>query len=262
MNRVSMGEGINLSLDQELSAFVTSSLMPIVYNLLLELEKQRSIQNICFLALDLTPMIQAKPKICQNFSLQVMVFISYQMIISLLLLISSNLLTYHFSSISSISPFPCSSKEQDDSNASTLTFSLPRPHVSSPWWGGVHFKLWLGHYPRPCPVAHYPRWVGPGEEGSLDFTIDEVLALKKNGRIKSSGTFAVRMKEKGVTIVSTTMNLNGPFRSFVSARGVILDIHLNVSQRLPFFDNTYIPCMRWASGFQLRCWASSSSMCI
>lgn len=130
MSRVSMGEGINLSLDQESSAFVTSSLMPIVYNLLLELEKQRSIQNICFLALDLTPMIQAKPKICQKFSLQVMDFISYQMIISLLLLISSNLLTYHFSSISSISPFPCSSKEQDDSNASTLTLSLPRPHVS------------------------------------------------------------------------------------------------------------------------------------
>lgn len=152
MSRVSMGEGINLSLDQESSAFVTSSLMPIVYNLLLELEKQRSIQNICFLALDLTPMIQAKPKICQKFSLQVMDFISYQMIISLLLLISSNLLTYHFSSISSISPFPCSSKEQDDSNASTLTFSLPRPHVSSPWWGGVGYTSNFGSDTIHAPV--------------------------------------------------------------------------------------------------------------
>lgn len=63
------------------------------------------------------------------------------------------------------------------------------------------------------------RCAGPGEEGSLDFTIDEVLALKKNGSIRigpdigcGSATYAVRMKEKGVTIVCTTMNLNGPFR--------------------------------------------------
>lgn len=63
-----------------------------------------------------------------------------------------------------------------------------------------------------------PRWVGPGEEGSLDFTVDEVLALKKNGRIRigldiggGAGTLAVRMKEMGDTIVSTTMNLIGPF---------------------------------------------------
>ncbi|URE44874.1 hypothetical protein MUK42_15158 [Musa troglodytarum] len=45
------------------------------------------------------------------------------------------------------------------------------------------------------------------------------------------------MRERNVTIVSTTMNLNGPFSSFMAARGVV-PLYLSVSQRLPFFDNT------------------------
>ncbi|KAG9443943.1 hypothetical protein H6P81_015283 [Aristolochia fimbriata] len=86
------------------------------------------------------------------------------------------------------------------------------------------------------------RWVTPG--GALDFTVDQVLSLKKPGTIRigvdiggGSGTFAVRMRERGATIVTTSMNFNGPFNSFIASRGVI-PLYISVSQRLPFFDNT------------------------
>ncbi|XP_077230772.1 putative methyltransferase At1g29790 [Tasmannia lanceolata] len=86
------------------------------------------------------------------------------------------------------------------------------------------------------------RWIGPG--GSLDFSIDQVLAVKKPGTIRigldiggGSGTFAVRMKERNITIVTTSMNFNGPFNSFIASRGVV-PLYVSVSQRLPFFDNT------------------------
>lgn len=85
------------------------------------------------------------------------------------------------------------------------------------------------------------RWVNLG--GDLDFTVEEVVGLK-NGTIRigldlggGTGTFAVRMKEQNVTIVTTTLNLNGPFNNFVALRGVV-PIYMTISQRLPFFDNT------------------------
>ncbi|KAG1330580.1 hypothetical protein COCNU_02G005480 [Cocos nucifera] len=88
------------------------------------------------------------------------------------------------------------------------------------------------------------RWVNPSSN-PLDFTIDEALAAASpSGSIRigldiggGSGTFAVRMKERNVTIVTTSMNLNGPFNSFIAARGVV-PLYISVSQRLPFFDNT------------------------
>ncbi|CAL9179703.1 unnamed protein product [Musa hybrid cultivar] len=88
------------------------------------------------------------------------------------------------------------------------------------------------------------RWVAPSDN-PLDFSIDEVLqAADPVGSVRigldiggGSGTFAVRMRERNVTIVSTTMNFNGPFSSFMAARGVV-PLYLSVSQRLPFFDNT------------------------
>ncbi|KAJ4959688.1 hypothetical protein NE237_019598 [Protea cynaroides] len=86
------------------------------------------------------------------------------------------------------------------------------------------------------------RWITQGH--GLDFSIDEVLATKKPGTLRigldlggGTGTFAIRMREKNVTIVTTSMNLNGPFNSFIASRGVI-PLFLSVSQRLPFFDNT------------------------
>ncbi|CAI9110383.1 OLC1v1010392C1 [Oldenlandia corymbosa var. corymbosa] len=88
------------------------------------------------------------------------------------------------------------------------------------------------------------RWVGPNTKSNLNFTIDEVLAVKKPGTIRIGldigggvGTFAVRMAERNVTIVTTSINLNGPFNNFIASRGVI-PLYMTISQRLPFFDNT------------------------
>lgn len=85
------------------------------------------------------------------------------------------------------------------------------------------------------------RWVGRGR--SVDFTIKEVLAMK-NGTIRigldiggGTGSFAVRMKEEDVTIVTTTMNFDGPFNNMIALRGVV-PLYMTISQRLPFFDNT------------------------
>uniref|UniRef100_A0A7N0VLF0 S-adenosyl-L-methionine-dependent methyltransferase n=1 Tax=Kalanchoe fedtschenkoi TaxID=63787 RepID=A0A7N0VLF0_KALFE len=90
------------------------------------------------------------------------------------------------------------------------------------------------------------RWTGKGRsgEGSLDFTIDEVMATRKPGTIRIGldigggvATFAVRMRDWNVTILTTSMNLNGPFNNFIASRGVV-PLYITISQRLPFFDNT------------------------
>ncbi|KAK7844597.1 hypothetical protein CFP56_010725 [Quercus suber] len=52
-----------------------------------------------------------------------------------------------------------------------------------------------------------------------------------------TATFATKMRERNVTIITSTLNLDGPFNSFIASRGLI-PIHVNVSQRLPFFENT------------------------
>lgn len=36
-----------------------------------------------------------------------------------------------------------------------------------------------------------------------------------------SATFAVRMMERSIKIVKTSMNLNGPFSNFIALRGVV-----------------------------------------
>ncbi|GLJ49102.1 hypothetical protein SUGI_1035910 [Cryptomeria japonica] len=89
------------------------------------------------------------------------------------------------------------------------------------------------------------RWLRPG--GSIDYSIDEVLALKK-GTIRigldiggGTATFAVRMRERNVTIVTTSMNFNGPFNNFIASRGVV-PLYITITQRLPFFDNTLEAC--------------------
>eukprot|EP01018_Ginkgo_biloba_P035791 Gb_08472 [translate_table: standard] len=85
------------------------------------------------------------------------------------------------------------------------------------------------------------RWMS--SHGAMDYSIDEVLAMKHNTiRIGldiggGSGTFAVRMREKNVTIVTTSMNFNGPFNTFMASRGVV-PLYITVTQRMPFFDNT------------------------
>ncbi|KAL3522564.1 hypothetical protein ACH5RR_015398 [Cinchona calisaya] len=88
------------------------------------------------------------------------------------------------------------------------------------------------------------RWAGTSISGGLDFSIDEVLAVKKPGTVRIGldigggvATFAVRMRERNITIITTSMNLNGPFNTFIASRGLI-PLYISISQRLPFFDNT------------------------
>ncbi|KAL0387465.1 UNVERIFIED_CONTAM: hypothetical protein Sradi_2628300 [Sesamum radiatum] len=52
-----------------------------------------------------------------------------------------------------------------------------------------------------------------------------------------TGTFAARMRERDVTIVSTALNLGAPFNEMIALRGLI-PLYVTLNQRLPFFDNT------------------------
>ena len=87
-----------------------------------------------------------------------------------------------------------------------------------------------------------PRWVAQGNSSS-DFLAREVLDIKPGGvRIGldfsvGTGTFAARMRELNVTIVTATINLGAPFSETIALRGLV-PLYLTVNQRLPFFDNT------------------------
>ncbi|KAK4424643.1 hypothetical protein Salat_1657900 [Sesamum alatum] len=77
----------------------------------------------------------------------------------------------------------------------------------------------------------------------IDFLIKDVLAIKP-GEIRigldygvGTGTFAARMRERDVTIVSTALNLGAPFNEMIALRGLI-PLYVTLNQRLPFFDNT------------------------
>ncbi|KDP32451.1 hypothetical protein JCGZ_13376 [Jatropha curcas] len=79
------------------------------------------------------------------------------------------------------------------------------------------------------------RWML--DNGGLDYGIDQVVKVKPQGSIRigldiggGTGTFAARMKERNITIITSTMNLDGPFNSFIASRGLI-PIHLSVSQK-------------------------------
>jgi SAM-dependent methyltransferase len=87
------------------------------------------------------------------------------------------------------------------------------------------------------------RWTNPNSNG-LDFSIDDVLKTRKPGSVRTGldigggvATFAVRMKERNITIITTSLNLNGPFNTFIASRGVV-PLYMSISQRFPFFDNT------------------------
>lgn len=93
-----------------------------------------------------------------------------------------------------------------------------------------------------------PRWlnrgeIDPGTNQTADFSIAEVLEIKQ-GEIRigldfsiGTGTFAARMREQNVTIVSATINLGAPFNEMIALRGLV-PLYLTVNQRLPFFDST------------------------
>ncbi|KAH0766353.1 hypothetical protein KY290_002331 [Solanum tuberosum] len=93
-----------------------------------------------------------------------------------------------------------------------------------------------------------PRWIVHSYQDSsskmtADILITEVLNLKP-GEIRigldfsvGTGTFAARMREHNVTIVSATINLGAPFNEMIALRGLI-PLYMTINQRLPFFDNT------------------------
>ncbi|XP_031495531.1 probable methyltransferase At1g29790 [Nymphaea colorata] len=86
------------------------------------------------------------------------------------------------------------------------------------------------------------RWIKAMDRN--DFVVDDVLALG-NGGIRigldvggGTGTFAARMAERNVTVITSTLNLNAPFNEFVAARG-LFPLFLTLGQRFPFFDGTF-----------------------
>ncbi|XP_057961554.1 probable methyltransferase At1g29790 isoform X2 [Malania oleifera] len=77
----------------------------------------------------------------------------------------------------------------------------------------------------------------------IDFLIRDVLAIKP-GEMRigldfgvGTGSFAARMREQNVTIISTALNLGAPFNEMIALRG-LLPLYVTLNQRLPFFDNT------------------------
>lgn len=86
------------------------------------------------------------------------------------------------------------------------------------------------------------RWLE--DNGNLDFGIDGVLGTKPPGTIRigldiggGTATFAARLRERNITIITSSMNFDGPFNSFIASRGLV-PIHISIAHRLPFFDNT------------------------
>lgn len=77
-----------------------------------------------------------------------------------------------------------------------------------------------------------------------DFVIDEVLALGSGGiRIGfdiggGSGSFAARMAEKNVTVITNTLNIDAPFSEFIAARG-LFPLYMSLDHRFPFYDNVF-----------------------
>lgn len=77
-----------------------------------------------------------------------------------------------------------------------------------------------------------------------DFLIDEVLVMAKDGvRIGfdiggGSGTFAARMAEKNVTVVTTSLNIDAPFNEFIASRG-LFPLYLSLDHRFPFYDHVF-----------------------
>ncbi|KMS96045.1 hypothetical protein BVRB_002460 [Beta vulgaris subsp. vulgaris] len=81
-------------------------------------------------------------------------------------------------------------------------------------------------------------------KSEVDLTIPQLLDIaKRAGSVirlgvdigGGTGTFAARMKERNVTVLTTTMNLGAPYSEFNAVRG-LLPLHAPLQQRLPVFD--------------------------
>ncbi|RLN04396.1 uncharacterized protein C2845_PM13G01120 [Panicum miliaceum] len=87
------------------------------------------------------------------------------------------------------------------------------------------------------------RWAR--DDGALSYSIAAVLAARPNGTVRvgldlgarAGGTFAARMLERGVTVVTAAVSAGAPLNSFIASRG-LLSVHVSAAHRLPFFDRT------------------------
>ncbi|CBI19830.3 unnamed protein product, partial [Vitis vinifera] len=99
----------------------------------------------------------------------------------------------------------------------------------------------VGLYSFPISLWK-PRFVKA--RGKNDFLIDDVLALGSGGTRTGfdigggSGTFAARMAERNVTVITATLNVDAPISEFVSARG-LFPVYLSLDHRFPFYDNVF-----------------------
>ncbi|CAM0910776.1 unnamed protein product [Alopecurus aequalis] len=92
--------------------------------------------------------------------------------------------------------------------------------------------------------GRYEKTIWTRDNGALAYSVDAALAAKPKGTVRigldigaGGGTFAARMRERGVTVVTATTNAAAPFGSFVALRGLV-PIHVGPAHRLPFFDGT------------------------
>ncbi|GMH05168.1 hypothetical protein Nepgr_007008 [Nepenthes gracilis] len=81
-------------------------------------------------------------------------------------------------------------------------------------------------------------------KSELDLTISQLVKIMKSSdsilRLGldiggGTGTFAARMREKNVTVITTTMNLGAPYSEAAALRGLV-PLHVPLQQRLPVFD--------------------------
>ncbi|KAJ0025664.1 hypothetical protein Pint_09120 [Pistacia integerrima] len=116
-------------------------------------------------------------------------------------------------------------------------------------------KVGLQSFPNSIwkPVSDkIVTWSGLGYENQRyvkarsknDFLIDDVLGLGSGGiRIGfdiggGSGTFAARMAERNVTVITNTLNIDAPYSEFIAARG-LFPLYLSLDHRFPFYDNVF-----------------------
>ncbi|XP_059435893.1 probable methyltransferase At1g29790 [Corylus avellana] len=92
------------------------------------------------------------------------------------------------------------------------------------------------------PIVETARFMTYTDE--LDLPIPQLLQIAKaaNSALRlgldvggGTGTFAGRMKLYNVTVVTTTMNLGGPYNEAVALRGLV-PLHVPLQQRFPVFD--------------------------
>uniref|UniRef100_A0ACD5XQR6 Uncharacterized protein n=1 Tax=Avena sativa TaxID=4498 RepID=A0ACD5XQR6_AVESA len=89
------------------------------------------------------------------------------------------------------------------------------------------------------------RWVAPPRHGH-EFLVDDVLRLSASSKIRigfdvggGAANFAARMRERGVTVVTSVLDGAGkPMNEFVAARG-LFPLLLSPAHRFPFYDGVF-----------------------